>query len=218
MNALEIAKNRHTCKAYDRHKKIDPATLAMLLECLRLSPSSINIQPWRFLLVSSDDAKRRVASSMLGADAHNAPKVLNASDVLVFCRHTQLGQAHLDKVLQAEQRAGRFANQQSYERRKQLCQMYLQQYSACAQTLTAWITEQVFIALGHFLLSAQMAGVQATAIGGFNQDLLNHTLGLHDKHLSSVVVVALGYASDDDINQHLPKARLASEDIFENIW
>lgn len=217
MNALDIAKNRYTCKAYDKYKKIDQATLQTLLECLRLSPSSINIQPWRFLVASTDNAKQRISKSMIGSDTHNVAKVLNASHVLVFCRYIQLNQAHLDKVLLAEQQAERFSSQESFDKRKALCQDYLKHYSSCPQNLTQWMTEQVFIALGHFLLSAQMLGVQATAIGGFNSSLLDKELGLDAKNLSSVVVVALGYASADDINQHLPKARLDSQDIFENI-
>lgn len=54
MNFLELAQTRHTTKAYDQTKKIPHEQLEqLLLEVLRLSPSSINIQPWRFLVAQS---------------------------------------------------------------------------------------------------------------------------------------------------------------------
>lgn len=217
MNALDYSKQRYTCKAYDSNKKIDPRTFAMLLECLRLAPSSINIQPWQYLIATSDRAKAHIASAMQGQNAHNIPKVLQASHILVFCGYRTLDETHLAKVLLDEKAVGRLADDESFANRKALCQFYLQQYANQPSQLFAWIKEQLFIALGHFLLCAEMAGVQATAISGFNPDVLDNELALADKNLGSVIVVALGYASDQDFNRHLHKSRLAFQNIFYNL-
>lgn len=45
---LELVKHRYTAKRYDANKPISDETLNDLLEVLRLSPSSVNIQPWHF--------------------------------------------------------------------------------------------------------------------------------------------------------------------------
>ena len=45
MNFLSIAQNRYTTKMYNG-KRIPEDTLNQLKEILRLSPSSINSQPW----------------------------------------------------------------------------------------------------------------------------------------------------------------------------
>lgn len=50
MDLLKIAQTRYTTKAYDPNKKIPAEQFERLLEILRLTPSSINIQPWHFLL------------------------------------------------------------------------------------------------------------------------------------------------------------------------
>ena len=46
---LELVKHRYTAKRYDANKPISDETLNDLLEVLRLSPSSVNIQPWHFM-------------------------------------------------------------------------------------------------------------------------------------------------------------------------
>ena len=57
MRFLDIAKKRYTTKVY-QPKKISDEKIEELKEILRLAPSSINSQPWRFLFIS--DEKIRV--------------------------------------------------------------------------------------------------------------------------------------------------------------
>ena len=58
MNFLSIAQNRYTTKMYNG-KRIPEDTLNQLKEILRLSPSSINSQPWQFVFVG-DERKNEV--------------------------------------------------------------------------------------------------------------------------------------------------------------
>lgn len=52
---------------------------------------------------------------------------------------------------------------------------------------------------------------------GFDQAALDKALGLSEKGLSSTVVVALGYRSEDDFNAKLPKSRLATDQVITHI-
>ena len=56
MNFLSLAQNRYTTKIYNE-KTLSKETLEQLKEILRLAPSSINSQPWEFILVG-DKRKR----------------------------------------------------------------------------------------------------------------------------------------------------------------
>ena len=56
MNFLELATTRYTTKSY-QDKRIEKKTIEALKEILRLSPSSINSQPWQFLFVSDEKLK-----------------------------------------------------------------------------------------------------------------------------------------------------------------
>ena len=46
---------RYTTKKYDVSKKIENQKIEELKEILRLSPSSINSQPWKFTFVSDKE-------------------------------------------------------------------------------------------------------------------------------------------------------------------
>lgn len=216
-NALAVSQARRTCKAYDATRKIDASTLNTLLEALRLSPSSINIQPWKFLITDQMSTKNLIIKSMVDGDAHNVPKVNHASHLLILCTRTDLDDAHLSKVLQAEKDAGRFATDEIMQARFELCQYYIGQMQTSPEKLLAWSENQTFIALGHLLMACAMMGIDATPIGGYDQALLDAELNLADQGLKSSVLVAIGYASDTDANQQLPKARLAFDEVIEFI-
>ena len=64
MYLLNISKSRYTTKAYDPNRKIPHEQFARLLEILRLTPSSINIQPWHFFIAENTNAKERIAQAL----------------------------------------------------------------------------------------------------------------------------------------------------------
>lgn len=59
MNLLEIAKSRYSCRAY-RPERVEEAKLDYILECVRMAPSAVNRQPWRFHIVCSEDGRRKL--------------------------------------------------------------------------------------------------------------------------------------------------------------
>lgn len=63
MDFLELSKKRFTAKKFDSSKKIPEDDIKKLKEILRLSPSSVNSQPWVFIFGSSDEAKKKNPSS-----------------------------------------------------------------------------------------------------------------------------------------------------------
>jgi nitroreductase len=59
----------------------------------------------------------------------------------------------------------------------------------------AWSARQVYIALGFFLYSAAMLGVDACPIEGFVPDQVNEILGLPDQGYAAVALCAAGALS-----------------------
>ena len=56
MDTVSLAKRRYTTKAYDASRRIPQATVDALLEQLRHSPSSVNSQPWHFIVADTAEA------------------------------------------------------------------------------------------------------------------------------------------------------------------
>ena len=80
MNFLELATTRYTTKSY-QDKRIEKETIEALKEILRLSPSSINSQPWQFLFVSDEKLKNE---SLAKLSLMNEQRVKQASHLVIF--------------------------------------------------------------------------------------------------------------------------------------
>lgn len=59
MNMLELSRQRFSARKFT-DQKVSPSDLDYLLECARLAPSAVNRQPWRFVVVESEEAKARL--------------------------------------------------------------------------------------------------------------------------------------------------------------
>lgn len=59
MNFKELCAERFSARKYT-DEKVSEEDLNYILECVRLAPSAVNKQPWKFLVVESDEAKKRL--------------------------------------------------------------------------------------------------------------------------------------------------------------
>ena len=80
MNLSELIKRGHFTKAFDPHKRIPESTMEALLDLLHSSPSSVNSQPWHFVVAADEAGKSRILKAVQGPFELNAPKVLNAGN------------------------------------------------------------------------------------------------------------------------------------------
>lgn len=217
MDLLNVSKTRYTTKAYDPIRKIPKEQVARLLEILRLTPSSINIQPWHFFIADHQAAKERIAKALVGKYAYNAPKVLDSSHTILFCTKADISEQHLDNLLTQDDISGRFKDEKAKQGQKDSRSGYVDYYRNEKGDIQRWAENQTFIALGQILLAAGIEGIDATPIGGFDEQIINDELQLTEKGLVPSVLLTLGYRSENDFNAQLPKSRLAREQIFTQL-
>lgn len=218
MDIARIALNRYTCKAYDPARKIPAAQVEQLKTLLRYSPSSINSQPWHFIIASSEEGKARIAKAATqGPYASNGPKILNASHVVVFCARTTMDDAHLADLLAQEDADGRYPTPDAKAAQSKGRGFYTGLHRYDYKDTQHWMEKQVYLALGTLLLGAAALEIDATPIEGFDMRILNEELGLREQGLVSVVIAALGYRSAEDFNAKLPKSRFPAERVIEEI-
>ncbi|MDR6541322.1 nitroreductase/dihydropteridine reductase [Acinetobacter bereziniae] len=217
MDLLTVAKTRYTTKAYDATKKIPQEQFERLVEILRLTPSSINIQPWHFFIADHEEAKQRIAKALVGKYAYNAPKVLDSSHTILFCTKADISEQHLADLLQQDDLSGRFKDEKAKQGQKESRSGYVSYYRNEKGDIQRWAENQTFIALGQMLLAAGIEGIDATPIGGFDEAILTEELGLTEKNLIPSVIMTLGYRSDVDFNAKLPKSRLAQKDVITHL-
>lgn len=214
MTLNDAVLSRHTVKAFEPGQTLPQNDIDTLLNVLQNSPSSVNSQPWHFVVASTAEGRAAIAKSTGGAFSYNEAKVLNASHVIALCMKSDLTEEHLQNVLEQEQKDGRFASEEAKAGQDKSRRGYVDMHRYELRDVPQWMEKQVYLALGGLLLGAAMLGIDATPMEGFDSRELDLALGLREKGLTSVVLVSLGVKSDKDFNASLPKSRLPRDEIF----
>ncbi len=58
---LNVLESRKSIRIYDENVKISKEEMTELLAAAVKAPSSVNLQPWRFVVIESDEAKSTLA-------------------------------------------------------------------------------------------------------------------------------------------------------------
>jgi nitroreductase/dihydropteridine reductase len=214
MDIVTAAKKRYSTKAYDPTRRVPEETMQRIYEVLRSSPSSVNSQPWHFIVASTSQGKARLIKGLHGSYSNNEAKVRDASHVILFCTRIDVDGSYLDRVLQQEERDGRFADDNARRGAAQVRLNFTNRHRFSTKDLPQWYEKQVYIALGNAMLASAALGVDSTPMEGFDSAALDAELSLNEKGLSSLVLLSLGYHADSDFNAKLPKSRLPPEQVF----
>ncbi len=216
MNVIEILKTRYSTKEFKAGKNLTEEQIGQLEDLLQLAPSSTNVQPWHFILATTEEGKKRVAKSTENF-VFNQKKILDASAVVVFATKTDITEDYLQYLQSIDEKAGRFPTkelkEQSYAGRKKFADIH--KYDL--KDSYAWADKQVFLNLGNFLLGVAALGLDAVTMEGVDMKVLDEEFNLHDKGFTATVVVSVGYHSEGDYNKNLPKARLSKNEIIERV-
>jgi nitroreductase len=76
MEYTDLIKSRASVRNYDPNRPVDKLILEKILDAGRLAPSACNIQPWKFLVISSPDLLEKVKASYNRDWFKNAPHIL----------------------------------------------------------------------------------------------------------------------------------------------
>ena len=199
MNILELMKKRYSAKKYNADKAIPQEKIEALKEVLFLTPSSINIQPWKFTFVQNPEIKSKLASVSM----HNTEKINQAQLLVVFSVVDDLDafQEIVDNELPE-------ARRNWYNQIKA---------SKPEADLKIWFSQQVYIALGVGLTASIALDLDSTAMEGIESDKYKTILNM--SAYRPLFAMAVGYGSEDDFNriEVTPKSRRLQENIIESI-
>ncbi len=198
---------RYATKKYDPTKKVSQHDLDMILEAVRLAPTSSGLQQFRVILISNQELKQEIV-----AIAGGQQQVADCSHLLVFaawdCYTEQRIEGMYDFI--TDERGlprGRF---ESYTNR--LKTAYLPQ---TAEQNFNHTSRQAYIGLGFAMAQAAELKVDTTPMEGFSNAALDELLDLKSKGLRSVTLLPLGYRdAEGDWLVNMKKVRLPKEEFI----
>jgi nitroreductase len=199
---------RYATKKFDPSKVISAETWSALEDALVLTPSSYGLQPWKFVVVTSPELKEK-----LKPFSWNQAQVTDCSHYVVFTIKKNLTATDVDRFVErtAEVRSVPVESIAGY--RNMMVSDVVN--GARSFNVNEWATRQAYIALGNFMTSAALVGVDTCPMEGIEPVNYDKTLNLAEAGYATVVACAAGYRAEDDKYAELAKVRFARSEMID---
>ena len=194
---VELLNQRSSTRYYDPNKKIGEEDFNAILECARLSPSSVGSEPWKLLVIQNKDLREKIKPFSWGMK--NQLDDCSHLVILLAKKNARYDSPFFTEVMT---RKGLDEEQQKLALAKyETLQKNDMKLLESERTLFDWCSKQTYIALANMLTGAAAMGIDSCPIEGFHYDLMNQTLaaeGLFDPQEYGVSVAAtFGYRARD---------------------
>lgn len=208
---LKAYEFRHSCKVFDPNQKISDEDFLFILETGRLSPSSVGLEPWKFVVIQ-DAALREKLKPVAGGAQGQLP---TASHFVVILTRQDLrhDSAHVIKMLKDVHHMPEEVVQHVSGFYKIFIETELEDNE---RLIFEWASRQTYIALGNMMTAAAQIGIDSSPIEGFDKEKLTSILQsegiMNGGEFGVACMVAFGYRQEDPKR---PKARQRLDEIVE---
>lgn len=204
---------RYTAKKYDATKRISAEDMNVIKEALRLSASSINSQPWKFIVIESDAAKQRFHDTFVNKHQFNQPHATEASHIVLFAYNPHYTKENYKQVVDAEVSSGHLPADR-YDAMLNGAYGFAEANTDENGFNGHWTKAQTYIALGNTLHTLARLGIDSTPMEGVDPEMISELFKDELDGYICDVALAMGYSLErEDYNHGQPKARLAQEQV-----
>ncbi|WP_270596350.1 nitroreductase family protein [Enterococcus asini] len=209
--AKELVKNdfadvtfgRKSVRLYDETYKISHEEMLEMIQEATTAPSSVNMQPWRFVVVESEEAKAKLKPLIRFNTKQNDT---SSAMVLIFgdLQCYELGEEIYNQAV-AE---GKMPEE---VRDQQLASIIPYYKSFTKAQMNDVVKVDSSLAAMQFMLTARAHGYETNPIGGFEAGALAETFGLDKERYVPVIILSVGKAKESGYTS----VRLPAEKITE---
>lgn len=212
---IEAFKFRYACKEFDVSKKISKEDFDFILETGRLSPSSLGLEPWKFIVLQNESLREKLKTISWGAQG----QLPTASHYVVLLarnkKEMSYDSEYIDKMMRI---IHKIPDDMATARRNKI-EDYQKNDAKMFDTergIFDWACKQVYIAMGNMMTTAAMIGIDSCPIEGYDRDEAENILekaGVLDKTKFGVAcMVAFGYRKNEPKRE---KTRQRMDDIVQ---
>jgi len=204
---VKYLKWRYATKKFDQKKKISDQELSILFESLRLSPSSMGLQPWKFVIINDVKLRKQIRGV-----AWNQSQVTDASHLILLCARRDVD------IPYASEHVGNMTKilKQNIFKSKGY-QLVVNGFLSLMKPAERgiWAQKQVYIALGFLLSACAYMRIDSCPMEGFDRKKVDLILGLDKSDYTSVVMCPIGYRSKEDKHAKEAKVRWDKTRVIE---
>lgn len=209
MDLKEAIKFRHACKIFDENRKIKSEDFDAIIEAGRLSPSSVGMEPWDFLLVENNDLRQK-----LKPECWDQVQITTASHLLVV--YAKISELKVGSEYIKDMISRRFdKNSEQHKQYLHRVESFIKNNVGSSDLeLFAWTKAQCFLACENMMLMAATLGIDSCPIEGwYKEGNLHKILGSNPKEKRIAMLLAFGYR----VNEQKVKIRRNKEEIVTTI-
>lgn len=199
----EITFGRKSVRVYDETYKISHEEMLEMIQEATTAPSSVNMQPWRFVVVESDEEKEKLKPLIRFNTRQNetsSAMVLIFGDLLCY----ELGEEIYNQAVEE--------GKMPAEVRDQQLEAIIPHYQSFSkEEMNDVVKIDSSLAAMQFMLIARAHGYETNPIGGFEADQLAEAFGLDENRYVPVMILSVGKAKEAGYQS----VRLAAEKITE---
>lgn len=198
MEFEQIMKERYATKLFDK-RKVSEEKIQKLIDIVRLTPSSYNLQPWKIKIIADDETKKKLMPA-----SFNQKQIETCSHLLVLCADIDI-LTRLEKITKIMKENG--TEDSKIKSYSSVIKEVVK--SMKNEEILNWVQKQVYILLANILNAAKYLGLDSCPMEGFEPKEYSKILNL-PKNLIPTVLCPIGYAADTPRK----KIRLEKEDII----
>lgn len=212
---IEDLRWRHTTKKYDANRKVSEEDLNVIFEAMRLTASSINSQPWKFVVIESNEARERMYRTFANKFQFNQPHVFDSSHIILFAYNPSYTR---DDYAEIVDNGIKDMRTKPEDREKAFRSFIFAELNTDETGSTAaWTKAQTYIVLGNALHTLARLRIDSTPMEGIDIDLVNEEFKDELQGHQCDVALAIGYHHQEDYNAKLPKSRRSMDSIMVRI-
>ena len=190
----EIVYGRRSIKEYDPTVKISREEMSEIIAQASKAPSSINMQPWRFLVIDSEQGKEKLAP----LSRFNKDKVLSSSAVIAVF-------ADLNNFDYAEEIYSN-AVERGYMP-QEVKEFQLNAFKPLYEKMSdEEMKDTIMLDAGlvsmQLMLVARAYGYDTNPIGGYEKDQIAEAYGLEKERYIPVMLISIGKAINEGFQSY----------------
>ena len=199
----DIVKGRRSIRKYDTTVKISKEEMNEIIETATLAPSSVNLQPWRFLVIDSDEAKATLAPLA----RFNQTQVATSSAMIVLFGDLNTVD-YLEEIYGHAVELGYMPEEVKESQIKAITAHYA---NMTAEELKETVLIDGGLVAMQFMLTARAHGYDTCPIGGFEKDKIAEAFGMDKDRYIPVMMISIGKAADEGYQSvRLPVERITT--------
>jgi nitroreductase len=207
--ALHQLQWRYATKKFDSTRQIPHDVWHTLEQSLVLTPSSYGLQPWKFFVVRSQEMKDKLPPLSWGQK-----QPAECSHMVVMAIKHNMDEAHVDRYVTRTAELRNAAPERLVKFKQMMMSNLVHNNGNDGFDINEWATRQVYIALGQFMATCAMLGIDTCPMEGINNNAYDEVLGIAAQGYRTVVACAAGYRADDPAAA-MAKVRFRTEEVVE---